>query len=173
VLFAFSAAKNMEKSRFWPQQYPAMFEKIKSQILAISALLAHQGSICSTWRKRGNMRFGPYYRLRYFENGRRRSIYLGQSEDLVQKVRLLLSDLQFNRISHRLKTKIRESLRLQKRILQQHLLANGYRLKGNEIHKLKQTNGQIPNPGRIPRKFVPTEDRGNKKGKVRFTHPTI
>ncbi|MGA2060446.1 MAG: hypothetical protein ABSG67_08195 [Thermoguttaceae bacterium] len=54
-----------------------MFEKIKSQILAKSALIARQGSIIASWRKHGNIRLGPYFSLRYFENGVRRSIYLG------------------------------------------------------------------------------------------------
>jgi hypothetical protein len=112
-----------------------MLEETKSQIIARSALLARQGSICSTWRKRGKMRFGPYYRLRYFENGRRQSIYLGRSEETVQQVRRLLASIQSPRLSRRLQSKIRKSLRAQKRILETHLRANGYRLKGYEFHK--------------------------------------
>jgi hypothetical protein len=119
---------------------PPMFEKIKSQILAKSALLAGQGSICASWRKRGNIRFGPYYTLRYFENGVRQCIYLGQSQELVQQVRHLLANLQYKRIARCLKTKIRKSLRAQKSILKNQLLANGYRLKGSEIHKLTKSN---------------------------------
>jgi hypothetical protein len=119
-----------------------MFKKIESQILTKSALLARQGSICATWRKRGNKRVGPYFSLRYFENGVRQCIYLGQSPELVQQVRRLLFDLQFKRISRRLKSTIRKSLRLQKANLQNHLRANGYHLKGNEIHKLTKK----PNP---------------------------
>ena len=119
-----------------------MFDKIKSQILAKSALIANQGSICATWRKHGKLRLGPYFTLRYFENGIRRSIYLGRSPELIQQVRRLLFDLQFKRISRRLKSTIRKSLRLQKANLQNHLRAHGYRLKGNEIHKLIK----YPNP---------------------------
>jgi hypothetical protein len=116
-----------------------MFKKIESQILAKSALLARQGSICATWRKRGNKRVGPYFSVRYFENGARQCIYLGRSPELVQQVRRLLFDIQFKRISRRLKFKIRKSLRLQKANLENHLQANGYRLKGNEIHKISES----------------------------------
>ena len=126
-----------------------MFEKIKSQILAKSALLASQGSICASWRKRGNISFGPYFTLRYFDNGVRQCIYLGQSQELVQQVRHLLAILQYKRISRCLKTKIRKSFRIQKSILKNQLLVNGYRLKGSEIHKLSKskTKPQIMNPG--------------------------
>jgi hypothetical protein len=127
-----------------------MFEKIKSQILDKSALLASQGSIIASWRKHGNMRLGPYFTLRYFENGVRQCIYLGKSPELVQQVRRLLFDIQFKRISRRLQFKIRRSLRLQKANLENHLQAHGYRLKGNEIHKLtKILNPEpfVPPPG--------------------------
>jgi|WetSurMetagenome_2_1015567.scaffolds.fasta_scaffold360251_2 hypothetical protein len=112
-----------------------VFKKIESQILAKSALFAQQGAIFATWRKHGNTRLGPYFKLKYFENGRRRSIYLGRSEEIVQQVRRLLAKIQSRRISRRLQNKIRKSLRAQKRILEAHLLANGYRMKGYEIHK--------------------------------------
>jgi len=128
---------NVEKTQFSTQILSARFKKIKSQILAKSALLSKQGSIIKTWRKHRNIRLGPYFRLIYYENGVRRSIYLGRSEELVQEVRCLLQQIQFRRIARRLRAKIRTSLRCQKMHLKNILRAHGYRMKGFEIHKSK------------------------------------
>jgi hypothetical protein len=117
------------------------FEKIKSKIIAKSALFANQGSVVATWRKHGNTLLGPYFRLRYYENSLRRSIYIGRSKELALQVRRLLANLQVHRISLRLRMKIRKSLRVHKKQLQNDLLVHGYRIKGFEIHKTK-TNSQ-------------------------------
>jgi hypothetical protein len=126
----------VKKSKNWPQKHDCKFAKIKSQILANPILFTKQGSIFATWRKHGNSRLGPYYRLRYFDNGRRRSIYLGRDEQLVQEARDLLARLQSHRIIRRLHAQIRRSLRVQKLHLKTILQANGYRMKGSEIHKI-------------------------------------
>jgi hypothetical protein len=140
-----NAPTNVEKSRFWHQKMPAKFDKIKSQLLARPALFENQGSVAATWRKHGNARLGPYFILRYFENGVRRSIYLGRSEQLAQEVRRLLENLQFHRISRRLRAKIRKSLHLQKKQLQNNLHALGYYIKGFEIHKAKSPQKNVLN----------------------------
>jgi len=111
--------------------------QIKRRILARPALFAQQGTIVATWRKHGNFRLGPYFRLKYYDGGVQRSIYLGRSQELAQEVRRLLADLQFHRTSRRLHWQIRASLRLQKTRLQNHLHAHGYHLKGYKIHKSK------------------------------------
>jgi hypothetical protein len=126
-----------ENSQFRPQKYLAKLEKIKSQLLAASELLADHGCVIATWRNYGNMRMGPYYRVRYYDNGARRSIYLGRSEELAQVVRNLLIKLQYARSTRRLRTKIRKSLRLEKLRLQNYLKSYGYYLKGFEFRKLK------------------------------------
>jgi hypothetical protein len=140
----------LEKTPFRPQKYAARLHKIKTQILAASALLATQGAVIATWRKRGNSQLGPYYRLRYYENRTRRSIYLGRSEELAQAVRRLLFDLQYTRISRRLRNNIRKSMRIQKKQLQSNLHTHGYHIKGFKIHKSKspsQTRSSQEKPG--------------------------
>jgi hypothetical protein len=57
--------------------------RINTQLHAAAGLLASHGTVVATWRKRGNSLTGPYYRVRYFENGIRRSIYLGRDEGTV------------------------------------------------------------------------------------------
>jgi hypothetical protein len=125
----------VEKSRFSAQNNSGRFELIKMQILARSTLFARQGTVVATWRRYCNSRSGPYFRLKYYEGGVQRSIYLGRSEELAQEVRRLLAGLQFRRICRRLRTRLRSSLRLEKTRLQENLHAQGYRMKGFEIHK--------------------------------------
>ena len=57
--------------------------------------LARQGSVVTSWRRRGDCRVGPYFRLTCRNpNGRQRSIYLGRASELVRSVREALSLLQ-------------------------------------------------------------------------------
>jgi hypothetical protein len=95
------------------------------------------GFVRSEWRCRNGRRFGPYFRLRYRDGNIQRSIYLGPSNQLAEKVRKLLANLQLHRTIRRLHTKIRVSLHLEKKNLKNMLHACGYNLKGNEIHKSK------------------------------------
>jgi hypothetical protein len=109
--------------------------RITSQLRAAEELLASQGTVVATWRKRRNSLTGPYYRVRYFENGIRRSIYLGRDEYLADAIRRYLADLQHPRIFRRLRRQIRRSLRLEKRRLEEILNIHGYYMKGFEIRK--------------------------------------
>jgi hypothetical protein len=132
--------KNVEKSRFCDQNFSGRLEKIKSQILARQAVLAEKGNIVTTWRKHGDSISGPYFSLKYYDSGVQRSIYIGRSAELAEKVRLLLSKLQSHRTCRRLHKKIRASLRLQKARLKIDLQTHGYNLKGYEFHKTKSQN---------------------------------
>jgi hypothetical protein len=109
--------------------------RIMTQLRAASELLAGQGAIVAEWRKHKKTLTGPYYRVRFFENGVRRSIYLGRDEALVRAVRRFLAELQHPRISRRLRRQIRRSLRLEKHRLQKLLHLHGYYMKGFEIRK--------------------------------------
>ena len=123
--------------RFVPQLDAARWEIVESFILAHRPLFYTNGSVVSEWRWRNGFRFGPYFRLKYRENKLQRSIYLGPSNQLAEKVRKFLANLQLHRTIRRLHTKIRVSLRLEKKNLKNMLHACGYNLKGNEIHKSK------------------------------------
>jgi hypothetical protein len=127
----------VEKQRFVPQLVARRWETIERFIRVRPFLFDTNGSVVSEWRCRNGRRFGPYYRLKYREGKIQRSIYLGPSDDLAEKVRRLLQNLQFHRTCRRLSKKIRASLRIEKIRLQNILRANGYYLKGSEIHKAK------------------------------------
>ncbi len=106
----------------WPnpdpvdQRLAARLEAIARQVLARRAEFARQGAVVATWRWRGGRRLGPYYRLAYREHGRQRSIYLGRSEGLAEKVRWLLADVQAPLRRHRawLRTRARLAAQLRR-----------------------------------------------------------
>ena len=109
--------------------------RIKTQLRDASQLLANQGTVVATWRKRGDSLTGPYYSVRFLENGIRRSIYLGRDEHLADAARRFLAAIQHPRILRRLRRQIRQSLRLEKHRLKEILHIHGYYMKGFEIRK--------------------------------------
>ena len=138
--------QKVEKSRFVPQLDNRRWETIEGFILANRLLLCANGSVATEYRWRNGRRFGPYFRLRYRQGNTQRSIYLGPSPELAEKVRRLLAELQFRRTCRRLTRNIRASLRLEKKNLQNMLRACGYRMKGFEIHKARLKTKQRAQP---------------------------
>jgi hypothetical protein len=100
-------------------------------------LFARQGHVAATWRRRNGKMFGPYYQLRYRQDGRQRAVYLGRDGQLVQRVRQELQKHQTpsaeRRTLNRLERQIRRSLRVQKLTLAALLRPLGLRLKGTEV----------------------------------------
>jgi heat shock protein HspQ len=129
----------VEKSQFVDQNISTRFERLQAFILDNRPLFATTGAVVASWRYYRKKRLGPFYRLAYRNRNRQCSIYLGRSQLLAEKVRLLLADIQFRRISRRLRSQIRASLRLHKIQLKNTLLACGYYMKGYEIHKPKKS----------------------------------
>jgi hypothetical protein len=126
---------NLENSRPDAQlDHPALL-----LIAARPDLFARQGHVAATWRRRNalNKAFGPYYQLRYRQDGRQRAVYLGRDGQLVQKVRQELQKLQCpsaeRRALNRLERHIGRSLRMQKLTLAALLRPLGLRLKGREV----------------------------------------
>jgi hypothetical protein len=113
----------------------ANLNRITTQLRDASGILATQGVVVASWRKRGGSLTGPYYRVSFRENGIRRSIYLGRDEHLAQSVRRYLATLQQPRILLRLRRQIRRSLRLEKHRLEKIINIHGYYMKGFEIRK--------------------------------------
>ena len=97
----------VEKSPIMDQKNRPKFERISAQLLARPDFFAVHGSVGSKWRNYRGRRLGPYFRLRYCQDGRERSLYLGRSEELAEEVRGLLADLQRRRIFRRLRERIR------------------------------------------------------------------
>jgi hypothetical protein len=113
------------------------FEKIRRLVARRARIFFRQGAVVASWRQWAGRRLGPYYRLAYREQGRQRSIYLGKSESLAEKVRQLLAAVQQprreERCLERLQANARAALRATKDQLRKHLAVWGIRLKGSEF----------------------------------------
>ena len=100
-------------------------------------LFAQQGSVVATWRKYGEKKLGPYWRLVYREEGRQRTVYLGRFGTLVRLVRARLRHLQqyrdLRRFINRTVRQTKASLRTVKQDLAMRLRRWGLRLKGWEV----------------------------------------
>jgi hypothetical protein len=99
--------------------------------------LSRQGYVVETWRSYGGRRLGPYYRLRYREEGQERSLYLGRDAAFAEEVRGRLRDLQAPLRSKREGDKRykreRAYLRRLKARWEEELRKIGLRLKGFEV----------------------------------------
>ena len=106
-------------------------------IEANPALFARQGAVVAGWRRRGQRRMGPYYRLRYRDGPCLRTIYLGPEGPLVERVRQALAALQApwrRRRAYRCQRReIVASLRAHKGVLNRRLGLLGLRLQGYEV----------------------------------------
>ena len=112
------------------------YQRARTFVLANAPLFAAQGSVVATWRRRGEKRFGPYYRLAYRRHGRQRSVYLGPAR-VADRLRNLLARLQQSRRLHRLyqrlQSEVRRSLRQAKKHLARQLAPLGITVKGYEF----------------------------------------
>ena len=70
------------------------FQRVSDFVGARAGAFSRQGVVVATWREYEGRRLGPYYRLAWREEGRQRSLYLGCSTWVVEKVRELLAGLQ-------------------------------------------------------------------------------
>ncbi|MGD0655768.1 MAG: hypothetical protein ABSA16_15630 [Thermoguttaceae bacterium] len=134
---------NVEKSRFVPQLHCDRWASVERFILANRTLFYTHGSVVTEWRSRNGLRFGPYYRLKYREGNIQRSIYLGPSNELAQKVCGLLARLQFHRTCRRVSKKIRASIRLEIKNMHRLVQSLGYYMKGLALHKRKSPCNQV------------------------------
>ena len=100
-------------------------------------LFAQQGTVSSSWRRRGGKTYGPYYRLRYRDGRSCRSLYLGRDGPLVDRVRNTLQTLQTplrrRRALAQLRRRVRVALQLDRRQVDARLRSLGLRLKGFEV----------------------------------------
>jgi hypothetical protein len=133
---------NTEKPDPGDQKTLARFNRVESHLLQHPALFATQGSVAATYRTYRGRRLGPYFQLVYRQDGRKRSIYLGRSQELADRVRQLLDQLQTphrqRRLSKRLTAQVRSSLRLWKDRLRNVLVLWGITLKGFEFRGVRR-----------------------------------
>jgi hypothetical protein len=114
------------------QSHPAV-AFIRSQPL----LFSRQGIVVEKSLGPPQRRKGPYYYLRFRQDGRHRSIYLGPAGPRIDEVRALLDQLQNARRDRLARQEYRRSmmaqLRANNKTLDAHLRAIGLHLKGSEV----------------------------------------
>jgi hypothetical protein len=123
----------LENQQIDPQQP----HRALAWIQANPGLFARYGTLIIDWRRRGDRRCGPYYRLRYRDGRRVRSIYLGRDGPLVEQVRQALAAAQGpwqrRRDYQRQRREIVASLRAHKGLLDRRLRLLGLHLQGYEV----------------------------------------
>jgi hypothetical protein len=122
----------LENRENCPQRHRAL-----ALIQANPELYVRHAAVAVDFKRRGPRRLGPYCRLRYYDGGHRRSIYLGRPGPLVDQVRQLLAAVQApwqrQRAYQRWRGEIAASLRGHKGVLDRRLRVLGLRLKGYEV----------------------------------------
>jgi hypothetical protein len=113
---------------------------------------AQHGTVSTYWRRRGDKKYGPYYRLRYRDGQSTRTIYLGSQGPLVDRVcqtlQKLQRPLQERRALNQLHRQIRDALRADRRYVDAGLRSLGLRLKGFEVRGWRTS--PLRNLARIP-----------------------
>ena len=126
-----------------------------TRVHALRGILARQGSVVASWRRRGGRQVGPYYRVAYRLDGRWRSMYLGRSEGLAEQVRATLREFRQPladwRHLDRARKLARKAFRAHKVVWARDLARVGLYLKGNEIRGLRKL--KHPQAGR--RRMLP------------------
>jgi hypothetical protein len=154
--------RNTEKSKSVAQNRPPREAAILKQVNELCRVLARQGGIVASWRSYRGQQIGPYYRLVYRADGRQRSIYLGRSGSLVERVRAIVrrcrQPLAERRQVAQLRQLARRAFRAHKKVWARQLARTGQYLKGNEIRGLR--NLTLPKIGRIRMPGLATKKRG-------------
>jgi hypothetical protein len=132
---------NMEILKTGAENFADKFSELHAKLLALQEVLAVGGFVRSYWKNYQGKRLGPYYRVVYWHDGRRRSLYLGSDPLLADHVVRLLENWQRDHREElylrRLRAKIRASLRREKANLRKLLAPLGFRMKGFEFHRIK------------------------------------
>jgi hypothetical protein len=127
----------LENQQCVDQELLRKFESVRQWILGHGALLAKQGRVVEAWRTYHGRRLGPYFRVAYREHGRQRSIYLGKSADLADRVCALLQNCQAHvhqkRAWQQLREQVQSELVSNKATWRDELTKVGLTLKGSEV----------------------------------------
>ena len=127
----------METQDFADAKQRRKYKTIRQFVLSHRALLAKQGCVVQGWRTYRGRKQGPYYRLAFREHGRQRSIYLGRSIELADRVRALLRDCQARvdeqRALQELREQARKELKRNRAVWRHELARVGLHLHGNEV----------------------------------------
>ena len=118
---------------------------VKALLQRLPELFRRQGAVVATSRRAGGRVLGPYYSLRYREQGRQRSLYLGRCFELASVVRRMLARLQRPRRTAqrfaKLRAAVKDSLRQCKQKLRTQVETElGLTLKGFELRRRPENN---------------------------------
>lgn len=148
-----------EKPKNVDQKPHRKWQPVCDFIMANREIFSRQGSVVATWRTYHGRRMGPYFRLAYRDSGRQRSVYLGRSRELADRVREMLHTLQAPLAEHRkwnrLRAQARVELRRVKSLWAGELANFGLHLKGYEIRGWRNAD-RSGSPGQTP---LPAEAR--------------
>lgn len=113
-------------------------QRVETFLAERRALLARQGAVVATWRRRGGRRVGPYFLLVCrTAAGRQASIYLGPAgtlvEDVSKELAQLQASLQERRSLDMVRRQIQHELKTAKVALAAELARVGLFCKGSEI----------------------------------------
>jgi hypothetical protein len=104
--------------------------------------MAREATVAATWRWWRGLKFGPYWQVAYRERGRQKSIYLGRSDPLAEKVRRLLDDLRRpereRKAWSQLQAQARAELRRQKALWERELRARGLYSRGYAVRGMRR-----------------------------------
>jgi hypothetical protein len=140
----------MEKSPFVDQT----LRQVEALLAAHPTLFARQGAVVASWRIAGGARRGPYYSLRYRQDGRQQSLYLGASAARAAAVRQWLTETRRPRRESldyaRQRAAVRRALRAHLPAWRRDLASAGLAWKGSEIRRLKSLRLPTPPPSPTP-----------------------
>jgi len=145
---------NTEKRPLADQKAAARLRRIESFLHQHQTLFATQGTVVATWRVYRDRRLGPYFQIVYRQAGRQRALYIGRFREMADRVRRLLDRFQAvhrkRRLSKRLQTQARASLRRAKAQLSKMLARRGIRMKGFEFRGVRRALPLPPIPRAAP-----------------------
>jgi hypothetical protein len=147
----------LENREFVDQKAVRKFQAVKRWMETHRDQLSHQDTVVEAYRTYRGRKLGPYYRLAYRDrDGRQRSIYLGASAELAERVRGLLVECQAELHEERERRRVRRILHAElkkaKALWADELAKRGLRLQGYEVRgwrrsRKAEANGvsQLPN----------------------------
>lgn len=100
-------------------------DRVLQFIEAHPELFESQGSVVASYRKYRETRMGPYWNLMFRVAGQQKKLYLGANDEIAEKVKQRLSEVQApvreRRVVRRARSCARRALARRKRELERHL----------------------------------------------------
>ena len=129
----------MEKHKIVEQKQ----RRILAWLAAHPDLFQRQGKVLESWRYHAGRQLGPYYRLMFRDQGKQRTLYLGDCSAFASEVRQALDRLQAaphqERATACRRAAARAALRQSKQEWEAELHKQGLFLKGYEVRGYRRS----------------------------------